>query len=91
MLRVLASAVVGFAALHIVACARSKAQEVETQPAPVLSQPVSAEVVPLSVRISRPAPERLVAIGDLHGDLEHARRALRLAGAIDARDHWAGG
>lgn len=36
-------------------------------------------------------PERLVAIGDLHGDLEATRRALRLAGAIDAKDAWIGG
>ena len=39
----------------------------------------------------RPAPERLVAIGDLHGDLDAARRALRLAGAIDPSDAWIGG
>jgi hypothetical protein len=32
-----------------------------------------------------------VAIGDLHGDLDHARRAFRLAGAIDDRDRWVGG
>ena len=38
-----------------------------------------------------PAPERLVAIGDLHGDFDATRRALRLAGAIDGGDHWAGG
>jgi hypothetical protein len=36
-------------------------------------------------------PDRLVAIGDLHGDLAAARRALRLAGAIDAEDEWVGG
>jgi hypothetical protein len=35
-------------------------------------------------------PERIVAIGDLHGDLEAARAALRLAGAIDADDRWIG-
>lgn len=32
-----------------------------------------------------------MAIGDVHGDLDHLRRALRLAGAIDARDQWTGG
>jgi hypothetical protein len=32
-----------------------------------------------------------VAIGDLHGDMDAARRALRLAGAIDAQDRWVGG
>jgi hypothetical protein len=38
-----------------------------------------------------PAPERLIAVGDLHGDLAAARRALRLGGAIDAADRWIGG
>jgi Icc-related predicted phosphoesterase len=37
------------------------------------------------------AAGRVVAIGDLHGDLDVTRRALRLAGAIDADDHWIGG
>jgi hypothetical protein len=37
------------------------------------------------------APARIVAIGDLHGDLAAARAALRLAGAIDSLDHWIGG
>jgi Calcineurin-like phosphoesterase len=38
-----------------------------------------------------PAPARLIAIGDLHGDLAAARAALKLGGAIDTDDHWAGG
>ncbi len=38
-----------------------------------------------------PAPERLIAIGDLHGDFDATRRAFRLAGAIDAQDNWSGG
>ena len=37
------------------------------------------------------ADHRVVAIGDLHGDVDAARRTLRLAGAIDARDRWIGG
>jgi hypothetical protein len=41
--------------------------------------------------IRQPAPARLVAIGDLHGDLAATRRALRLAGAIDDQDRWIGG
>lgn len=39
----------------------------------------------------RAAPGRLVAIGDLHGDIGAARRALRRAGAIDGNDRWIGG
>jgi hypothetical protein len=35
--------------------------------------------------------ERIVAIGDVHGDIEATRRALRLAGAIDENDRWIGG
>lgn len=34
---------------------------------------------------------RIVAIGDLHGDLGATRSALRLAGAIDDSDSWIGG
>ncbi len=34
---------------------------------------------------------RIVAIGDVHGDLTAARNALRLAGAIDEHDRWVGG
>ncbi len=41
--------------------------------------------------LRRPLHGRLVAIGDIHGDLEAARRALRLAGAIDESDVWIGG
>lgn len=38
-----------------------------------------------------PAPARLVAIGDVHGDMQGFRAALRLAGAVDLADHWSGG
>lgn len=38
-----------------------------------------------------PAAERIVAIGDIHGDLSAARDALLLAGAIDDDDRWIGG
>ncbi len=34
--------------------------------------------------------QRIVAFGDVHGDLEAARAALRLAGAIDEQDRWIG-
>jgi hypothetical protein len=37
------------------------------------------------------SPKRLVAIGDLHGDLGGTRSALKAAGAIDGNDQWIGG
>ena len=40
---------------------------------------------------ARSAPARLVAIGDVHGDLGATRAVLRLAGAIDDADRWIGG
>jgi hypothetical protein len=40
---------------------------------------------------SQSLPRRLVVIGDLHADLANAKRAFRLAGAIDQRDAWIGG
>ena len=38
-----------------------------------------------------PPADRVVAIGDLHGDVVAARRALVLAGAIDEKERWVGG
>ena len=38
-----------------------------------------------------PGSERIIAIGDVHGDLEAFKRALTLAGLIDNQDRWSGG
>jgi hypothetical protein len=73
----------------LAACQKTPS-EVRQDPPPAVSAAPRA-VATLSDRIRRPAPERLVAIGDLHGDLDVTRRALRLAGAIDAKDAWIGG
>lgn len=35
--------------------------------------------------------ERIVAIGDLHGDFDATKNALKKAGAIDSSNHWIGG
>ncbi|GMI96049.1 Shewenella-like protein phosphatase 2 [Hibiscus trionum] len=43
------------------------------------------------LQTDHPSPERLVAIGDLHGDLEKSKQAFRLAGLIDGSDRWSGG
>lgn len=47
------------------------------------SSPALAERLP-------PLPGRLIAIGDVHGDLAATRAALRLGGAIDGEDRWIG-
>lgn len=68
----------------------------ERAPAPT-STPGSAEASPKRAAIPEvtaarfPAAERVVAIGDLHGDLEATRDVLRLAGATDESDRWVGG
>jgi hypothetical protein len=50
----------------------------------------STEISP-SLPTRFPDSPRIVAFGDLHGDLDATRRALGLAGAIDEQDHWIGG
>jgi hypothetical protein len=57
--------------------------------APPAAAASACTLAPLPLR--SPAPARLVAIGDLHGDLGATRAALRAAGAIDERDRWVGG
>ena len=49
------------------------------------------EPVPPLPPATYPAPARLVAIGDIHGDVSAFRSVLRLAGAIDETSHWTGG
>jgi hypothetical protein len=51
----------------------------------------TAQESPGSLPTRFAAAERIVAIGDLHGDLAASRRALKIAGAIDDEDHWIGG
>ena len=80
---------VPLALVALLACDRAKVEEPGSAPVPAPA--AHATPVALSAKLTRPDPERLVAIGDLHGDLDHARRALRLAGAIDAHDRWIGG
>ncbi|CAL5414178.1 unnamed protein product [Camellia sinensis] len=44
-----------------------------------------------SLQTTYPSPDRLIAIGDLHGDLQKSKQALRLARLIDPSDRWIGG
>lgn len=85
----------GLAILVLVGCGRRPSEPLQQEPsesaaaAPRTSTPPEAPTPSLPFRY--PAPERLVAIGDLHGDLAATRAALRLAGAINEEDDWIGG
>ncbi|XP_077225568.1 calcineurin-like metallo-phosphoesterase superfamily protein [Tasmannia lanceolata] len=43
------------------------------------------------IQTQYPSPSRLVALGDLHGDLPKAKQALTLAGLINNSGQWTGG
>lgn len=79
------------ASFWVVSCHR------EPPPSPVkesaLSSPGAAPSKPAvkGPESFRLAPGRVVAIGDLHGDLRAAINAFRLAGVIDETEKWVGG
>lgn len=87
------------ALVALVGCQSRPAPSVQEKAAKEKSAAAQAAPVPKprarsseSLRDFRfPEPERLVAIGDLHGDLSATRAALKLAGAIDGSDKWIGG
>ena len=75
--------------LCLAACKREP--EPQSRPTPAapprqqeIAKPAPPAVPPAPVRL--PAAPRVVAIGDLHGDIDQARAALRLAGAVDKED-----
>lgn len=59
-------------------------------PHPTPTVPAATLAVPPPTFIEE-MPPRLVALGDVHGDLAAARAALRLVGAIDFNNEWIGG
>jgi hypothetical protein len=80
-----------FAVLLLVGGCERAAPEPMRQHPPKAPSAAAAPAAPLAVAPYRfPGPVRLVAIGDLHGDLAASRAALRLAGAIGPRDEWTG-
>ena len=50
----------------------------------------AAIIAPADAR-AEPAPQRIVAIGDLHGDHDAWRAIARAAGLINAKGKWSGG
>lgn len=58
---------------------------------PLYNIPDDAPALEPTLVLTHPAPARLVAIGDVHGDYEALRTLLRRVGVIDAADRWLGG
>ena len=85
------------AGLHVAACGRNAAPVADTAgPATtvvaVAAAPDGSSSNDIDMEVVRRTSKgRVVALGDLHGDLTATRAALRLAGAIDAQDRWIGG
>jgi hypothetical protein len=86
--------------LALVACKRETERSVPAPPAPGSGSGSDAvagaaaasggcRLADVPARL--PAAERVIAIGDLHGDLAAARAALRAGGVIDGDDAWIGG
>jgi hypothetical protein len=60
------------------------------------SASASAPIAPAGCKLAAqtwrfPAVPRVIAMGDVHGDLAAVRAALRLGGVLDDADHWKGG
>jgi hypothetical protein len=89
-----AALVLTLGVLGVAACDRSQRQREAPPPPPLVSAPAARKgdtctlpAIPLKYSIT---PRRLVAIGDLHGDLAATRAALRAAGVINISDSWVG-
>src|SRR5215208_5821964 len=81
-----------FALMLSIACDRGHREAQPSSPLPGSSTPpptTSCTLAPMPARAPL-APKRLVAIGDLHGDLGGTRSALKAAKAIDDQDRWIG-
>ena len=88
--------------LLIASCSRDKVKEPRATSAPsasaVAAEASAAQAAPAAgptcslspLPLRRPAAKRVVAIGDVHGDLAATRAALRAGGVIDDKDAWIG-
>ncbi|MCC6901171.1 MAG: metallophosphoesterase [Polyangiaceae bacterium] len=76
--------------LPLCACAVHCNSDPPREPASA-PQATVAEPAPEDTSFRFPVAERLIAIGDVHGDVVATRAALRLGGAIDEKDEWIGG
>jgi hypothetical protein len=74
-------------------CDRGGPRETPSAPLPTPAKPASKQgctLAPIPLVVPSTG-KRVVAIGDLHGDLGGTRAALRAARAIDDKDQWIGG
>ncbi|MEZ4372947.1 MAG: metallophosphoesterase [Polyangiaceae bacterium] len=55
------------------------------------SKPAARPDITPSIPFKFPAPERLVAFGDVHGDFDATRKVLQLAQVVDDAGHWKAG
>ena len=53
--------------------------------------PIPLPTRPLPQPTRQEAPARIIAMGDIHGDIQAMRTAFRLANLIDEDDAWIGG
>lgn len=58
---------------------------------PTAAPPRCHDKTPKRKQFKFPPAKRLVAIGDVHGDMSQMKRALRAAGLIDDNFCWSGG
>lgn len=77
--------------LSVTGCTQPVAQPIPEASAPVAEAQQPARAPVATAPVTAPAGPRVVAIGDLHGDLERSLAVLSLAGLVDAQGHWSGG
>lgn len=84
----------------LLACAEAESPHSEAPDAHLSVEPqatspsaarTASEPSGLSEQARGALPARVVAVGDLHGDLDQALTVLRMAGVVDAEGGWAGG
>ena len=89
-----------FVALLSIACDRGSTRDkppiktpskpITQGSAPAAAAPSGASCTLSPLPLRRAQPKRVVAIGDLHGDLAATRSALKAAAVIDDKDNWIG-
>lgn len=58
---------------------------------PTISLYLAALFLLQAAAISPPPAQRIVAVGDLHGDYPNTIEVLTMAGIVDKSEKWAGG